>query len=184
MASVRRAALSLLLFSSLFAACGGDDSGGSGTCERIGGSWSLSGTCPETSTCTVTQNGCSFTMQCADGMTVSGSAGPTSVSFANSDVHCTGQLAASAGAPPTFSGSCQFMGGSCSYSATCGSGECTSIGSTGGGSGGSGGLGSGGAAGGGGGPAKDAGAGGSAGGGGGPVKDAGTANAARRTGSR
>ncbi len=128
-----------------------DSGGGGGNCPDVSGTWTLSGTCRDTS-CTISQNGCNVTLNCSPtGTTYTGSVSGSSISFGDGSGTCNGNLATK-----TASGSCNEPGvGTCDWSASCQTGGCLAIGSTGGSTGSGGGVGSGGTPGSGGGTGVD-----------------------------
>src|SRR5882724_11270324 len=102
--------LALVALMSVANGCGGDDPPGS--CRNLSGNWSLSGGCP-LSSCVVSQTGCSVSIACNDGTTLSGTASSTNLTFSNSTTRCQGTVDTTSGAAPTISGSCSQSAGSC-----------------------------------------------------------------------
>lgn len=106
---------------------------GKGGCPEISGDWSVSGTCVSgPSSCEVQQTGCSITLSCSDGRTLSGSVSKGSVSFSDEDVSCSGQLDkledddGDGLIHPKIEADCHPMGGeACEIEADCQSGDCT-----------------------------------------------------------
>lgn len=118
---------------------GGGGSGATGSqCADISGTWSVTGTCPNLSNCTIAQSGCTANLACDFGSTTATVSG-NSLSFGVQGTPCTGTIS-----NQQITTSCTTSSGTCNATATCTSGACAaSSGGTGGGGGSGGGSGGG-----------------------------------------
>jgi hypothetical protein len=126
-ATLRHAGLSsvAIVLCSVVGCFGGGGSDDDGSCDQLSGAWTLEGDCRAAS-CSVDQNGCTFTMDCSDGSTFSGSIAGSKVQFEDDENTCSGDLE-DVGDPtnaPDVKGSCEYSGGSCEFKAECVSGDC------------------------------------------------------------
>lgn len=125
--------LAVVVTGACYGGGGGNDGGGGDSCEELSGTWLISGTCVAAS-CTISQNGCSFTMACDDGSDATGTFDGSSVSFnvsvEGSTTNCSGTLGdyTDQSDDPEVKGTCSGSGETCSYTAECVSGDCTSVG--------------------------------------------------------
>jgi hypothetical protein len=111
----------------LLLGCGDDGGPSAGSaCPELSGSWSVSGTCEATS-CTVTQVGCTLTLNCNDGVRYMGTATRSRVTFSHAGVSCSAALEGRAALREgTCSASDEDQSSSCDFEAACARGICAS----------------------------------------------------------
>ena len=98
----------------------GSSGGVGGNCLNLAGTWPISGDCPNISTCTFNQNGCSISADCS-GQSLTGTATSSGFSLSAQGVSCNGSVSGT-----SASGSCTISGNQCQFTANCPAGSCTS----------------------------------------------------------
>ena len=110
---------------------GGDGGTTTGNCSNYGGSWSLTGSCQETD-CTATQSGCTLSVQCGGGTSLSGAVTGTRFTLRGAFTDGAQGSCSGIGTGRTIQLTCTS---GCAATATCSFGACggSSGGATGGG---------------------------------------------------